>query len=191
MYIEATVKITGITALQQSREYGSVEQKQKSETHDAYEKRCWKLRAHTNPDGKIYHPGAAFKQSIVKSAQYLGTQIQGQGKKTYTQKFQSGLTVVDNLETGTHIDNAEQRAVFASSTGKTGQGGRVWKYFPTLPKWSGILTFHIYDPIITKEVFMEHIDAAGKFIGVGTWRPANGGEYGRFSGKLVSWKEIS
>lgn len=190
MIIIATIQITGMTPLQQSREFLSTEPKQKSETHNDYEKRCWKLRAHVNDDGIVVHPGAAFKQAVVDAAKYLGSQIPGQGKKTYTQKFQSGLTISGDLVTGVHVDKVEQRGVFGSSSGKTGQGGRVWKYFPTITNWGGDLSVQIYDPIITKEILMEHFDAAGKFIGVGTWRPHNGGEHGRFSVKLKSWKEI-
>jgi hypothetical protein len=190
MYIEAIIEITGITPLQQSKEYASQVHKEGNEKHDAYEKRTWRNRAHTHADGLMYHPGSSFKRSLVESAKYLGLKIQGQGQKTWTQKFQSAVAVVDDLELGIYADKAEQRGVFGASNGKSGSGTRVWKYFPTLPKWGGTLTVHIYDNIIEQDIFMQHLDAAGKYIGVGTWRPANGGEYGRFTAKLKSWKQI-
>ena len=45
------------------------------------------------------------------------------------------------------------------------------------------------DETITKDVLLKHLEQAGNFIGVGRWRPINGGMYGRFAVKAL--KEIS
>jgi hypothetical protein len=190
MYIQAVVQIKGITPLQQSREMVSEHPRNPKETHSDHENRCWQFRAHVNSKGYVYHPGMAFKKSIVGAARYLGTQIAGQGKKTYTKKFESALTVIGDLDLGVKHGDVEKRSVYGASNGKPGSDGRVWKHFPTLAEWGGKIELHIYDEIITKDILMEHLAAAGAYIGVGTWRPEKGGEHGRFTAKLVSWKEI-
>jgi hypothetical protein len=51
------------------------------------------------------------------------------------------------------------------------------------------LTVYILDDTITKKVFEIHIKEAGKFKGVGRFRPSNNGFYGRFEVIKIEWKE--
>ena len=46
----------------------------------------------------------------------------------------------------------------------------------------------ILDDQITKNIFEEHLKAAGIYIGIGTFRPIKGGYHGRFS--VTSLEEI-
>ena len=61
------------------------------------------------------------------------------------------------------------------------------KSFPTIPQWEGEITVHILDDTITEEAFEQHIVEAGKFIGIGSWRPRNNGDNGRFSVENIKW----
>lgn len=184
----ATVTIEGITPLQKSREYASHVPKNGNETAHTYEERTWKHRVHETKDGKVFIPAGAFKQTLVSGARYKGTQIPGQGKKTYTAKFQSAVIISSDMVLDATPDDMEGRWVFCTSNGKRGgPGPRVWKCFPTLAKWKGILEIQILDEIIDEDVLRIHLEEAGKYIGVGTWRPENGGEYGRFEVKKVVW----
>ena len=42
-----------------------------------------------------------------------------------------------------------------------------------------------------QDVFSYHLKQAGMFIGVGTFRPRNGGYFGRFEVSKFDWSEIS
>ena len=186
MYIVNLV-IEGVTPLQQSKEYSSVEPRSKTETADDYEKRTWKLRSHINSDGYVFHPSGALKKAMIDAARYSGEQIEGQGKKTYTAKVTSGVCVASDLVTDCKSDAIERRDVYASAQGGKGKNeGRVWKYFPTLAKWKAQTTIQVYDPIVTPDVLRRILEDAGRFIGIGTWRPQMGGEYGRF--KIVKFE---
>jgi hypothetical protein len=46
---------------------------------------------------------------------------------------------------------------------------------------------HVLDPIITKDIFVEMIELAGMFIGMGQFRPANLGTNGRFMLDKIDW----
>jgi hypothetical protein len=49
----------------------------------------------------------------------------------------------------------------------------------------------IFDDTITKEVFERHLTEAGRFVGIGRFRPENGGIYGRFTAGPFSWSELT
>ena len=175
------LKIKGVTPLQQSREYSSRIEKLDRETSYDYENRTWTERAHIDADGRVFHPSGAFKQSLVAASRYSGLQIKGQGKKTYTAKIMSGLGVLENLTTNKTKADMKRRDVFASAMGgKSKNEPRVWKAFPTFENWTAETTLVIYDDILTLEIVRRFVEEAGRFIGIGVWRPERGGEYGRF-----------
>jgi len=70
--------------------------------------------------------------------------------------------------------------------GQPGGPKRVLKCFPVINEWAGEVVFTVLDDIITLDVLKEHLDVAGQFIGVGSFRPANRGIYGRFVVDSVS-----
>jgi len=47
----------------------------------------------------------------------------------------------------------------------------------------------IVNDTITEDVFTQHIQEAGKFVGIGQFRPENGGYFGRFTVESVKWIE--
>lgn len=79
--------------------------------------------------------------------------------------------------------------VFVNADGRKGGGTRVWRRFPYVPAWIAVVTFHILDDVITLDVFRQHLEQAGAFIGIGRWRPAQGGLYGRF--EVVHMEEVA
>jgi hypothetical protein len=48
---------------------------------------------------------------------------------------------------------------------------------------------YILDDLIDEKTFTETIEAMGKFIGVGRFRPEKGGLYGRFKVISVDWAD--
>jgi len=160
---------------------------------DDYEARTWRERLHTNANGQVYVPPMALKRSIENAARYLATQIPGKGKQTYTKHFTSGLLVIFPMLLVDHSDTpilaSEVQGVwyYVPSDGVRGGGKRVKKCFPEIPQWKGDAEFLILDDIITPEVFQHHLEQAGRFIGIGRFRPENGGYYGRFVAENYEW----
>ncbi|MCP4539863.1 MAG: hypothetical protein GY832_22215 [Chloroflexi bacterium] len=190
---QATVHITGVTPLQQNKEYESSVEKIGNETPTQYQDRTWIHRAHINDDDMVTIPAQAIKKALVSACRYSSEQIPGQGKKTWTKKFEAAVIVP-----GYEIELSQTKAdivmlpLYVPTNGQAGHGKRVWKKFPTLSKWDCTATVLILDNIIPNDVFLSMLDKAGRFIGIGSWRPENGGENGRFTfdEKAVEWAEV-
>lgn len=152
-----------------------------------FEKRAWRERCHVNDEGNIIIPPMAFKNCVSEAAKYLSMQIPGKGKATYTKHVESGVLVVDPLVLPIKKESIEGEWLFLPSDGIRGSGKRVDKCYPVIRIWEGKVTFLIFDDTVTKEVFEHFLSEAGKFIGIGRFRPRNNGFYGRFEVKSVSW----
>lgn len=183
---EATVKITGTSPYSQSKVVTSP--KEPKETHDTHEQRTWRERLHVTPDGFVFIPPNVMKNCLSEAAKYLTKQIPGQGKATYTKHFEAGVMCLDPILLPVKAEDVQAERLHVPSDGKRGGTKRVWKNFPHIPAgWSGTAKFIILDPLITEEVFREHITEAGNYIGIGRFRPRNNGYYGRFTCE-VKWK---
>jgi len=181
-----TASLKSTTAYSQSRMHDTP--KLEKERPDEYELRTWRAKAHVE-NGEIYIPPMGFKQALDTAAKRLGLQIPGKGKSTYTKHFLSGVLVMDKLMTGHQIADCTGDWINANSDGVRGSGKRVKRCFPTIPNWAGDIPFYILDDVIDKSVFERALSEAGSFIGIGRFRPENGGFYGRFEVTGMRWTE--
>lgn len=161
------------------------QRKSKKETHAKYEERIWREKCHTNGDGVIVIPGIAFKRSIETAARFLSVKIPGKGNATYTKHFKAGILVTDSLSIKVKKKDVECEKVFMDIGGKKGSAAML--SFPIVREWCGFLSYYIIDDTIGKEIFEQHLREAGDFIGVGRWRPENGGLFGRYSVEKIKW----
>jgi len=179
--------LEGISPYSQSRYY-EVPSLPK-ESSEAKERRTWRERMHVDKNGNVLIPPMAFKNCVSSAAKYLSVRIPGKGKATYTKHFEAGVLVTDPLVLPVKKDDVEGLWLFVPSDGKRGGSKRVWKCFPLINSWRGEVTFYILDETVTKDVLVEHLEEAGKFVGLGYFRPQNNGYFGRF--RVVAAKEIS
>ncbi len=161
--------------------------KKEKETCEDYEDRIWRERLHYGTDGQVFIPASSFKNCLSEAAKYLNLQIPGKGKATYTKHFEAGILVPESLPISATKDNAKCHRLFLPADGKRGSGKRVWKNMPIIHEWSGTVEFLILDETITKDVFRKVLEEAGKFIGIGTFRPRNNGTFGRFEVADIKW----
>lgn len=187
----ATVRLRGISSLSFGRHHGTPKLSE-DENPDAYERRTFRQKAHYVPEtGELFIPPMMLKKTLELAAAYLGMKIPGKGKSTYTQRFKSGLLVADPIMLGIKLAEArEEGPIFVSSTGKPNSGSRVMRYFPTVDQWEASATVTILDGVITSGVFERVLAAAGRFIGLGRFRAAVGGYYGRFEVLSVSYQTL-
>ena len=164
------------------------EKKTRDETHADFEKRSWQMRCHFNEKGNVYIPPMSFKNCLSEAAKYKSIQIPGKGKSTYTKHFEAGVLVVDPLVLDVTKETLASEWLHLPSDGRRGGTTRVDKCFPLIQSWAGLVEFLVLDEIITEEVFTEHLNDAGSFIGIGRFRPRNNGFYGRFSVESVNWE---
>ncbi len=180
-----TVELSAVSPYSQSKFYQTP--KLQKELAKDYEERTWRDRLHVDKNGVVYIPAMALKNCIAEAAKFLGRQIPGKGKSTYTKHFEAGILVLENVSLGVKKSDVDGEWFFVPADGKRGGGKRVMKCFPVIPQWTGTAVFHVLDETITEDVFLEHLKEAGNFIGIGRFRPRNNGFYGRFSVGDVEW----
>ena len=182
-----TATIRSVSPYSQSRYFQQEVPKGDKETSPAYEERTWRHRLHSNGNGTVVIPGMSFKLAVQEAAPFLGHKIPGRRNATWTKHFISGVLVLGDADTGIPAKDVEGEWLFVPSDGKRGGGTRVMKCFPLIPSWEVKVAFTILDPLITNDVFEYHLREAGKYIGIGRFRPANGGYYGRFEVTNFKW----
>ena len=181
----AKATLESISPYQQSKHY--VTEKLEKESPGDYEIRTWRDRAHVNQDGYVFIPPMQFKKSLEIAASFLSMKIIGKGKATYTKHFLAGVLVTDPIVLPIKKEDMQGIWVFVPSDGKKGGSTRVNKCFPTIHEWKGEVTYYILDETITESIFRTHLEEAGNFIGIGTFRPGKGGYYGRYKLNDLVW----
>lgn len=190
-----TFKITGVAPYSQSRLISTP--KLGKETAKDHEARCWRDRMHDDGKGNAYIPPMAIKNALAEMAKFLGMQIPGKGKATYTKHFEAGVMCFDPIiihdASGSPIKVKDVKGewLFVPASGRRGDGKRVEKCFPVVdPGWNGTVNLVILDDMITPEVLEIHLRSMGRFIGLGRFRPRNNGFYGRFEVSDIQWSEM-
>jgi hypothetical protein len=184
----AIATLESVSPYSQSKHY-EVPKLDDNEPHSEFEKRTWKNRCHVSEDGHIVIPPMAFKNSLSEAAKFMSESVKGKGKATYTKHFEAGVLVLEPLVLDLTLENVQGEWLFVPSDGKRGGGKRVNKCFPIIHHWKGDVSYTVLDSTITEEVFARHLEASGKFIGVGRFRPRNNGFYGRFKVLKIKWSD--
>ena len=186
----AVARMTSVSPYSQSKFY--LAKKNPKELDEDFEKRIWREHCHvvSVDDDHLVIPPMAFKNSLAESAKFLSIQIPGKGKATWTKHFEAGVMVTDGLVLPERKSTVEGEWLFLNADGKKGGGRRVLRCYPVIPKWAGEVTFYIVDDMITQDVFTDHLKQCGQLIGLGRFRPRNGGYYGRFRVDGVTWNEM-
>ena len=182
----ATAHLVGVSPYSQSG-YISTE-KLDGEGGDAFEKRTWRDRCHTMPDGRLFIPPMAFKKALDDGASYSPMKIKGRGAATYSKLFRGGVIVSEPLVLPIKKDDVPGEWFFMDSQPSLGKKSpRVHRCYPRVDEWEGDVVFHVLDPTITKDIFEGALVTAGQFIGIGRFRPQNAGYYGRFRVESIKW----
>lgn len=131
-------------------------------------------------DGKPYIPAVYFRNSIVEAGKQF--KITGKGKSTYSKIIASTVEVGPEA-----ITNDHPWEVFRIAAVNPMTKGRMMVSRPRMNVWGCkfVITLNddSVDPITIKEV-LEH---AGKYVGIGDWRPQTKGTFGKYT--VVSFLE--
>lgn len=165
--------------------------KLEKENGDQYEGRTWREKCITDANGQIVIPAMALKMTLDSAAKMLQITIPSKGKATYTKFFVSGVLVLEDIPLGIHKDDVPMDRIFANSDGIRGSGKRVWRQFPRIDSYKVVVPYHVLADEITKEVFEASLKQAGMYVGLGRFRPQNGGLYGRFNVAGIKWETVA
>jgi hypothetical protein len=186
----ATLTLVGLTPYSQSRQHD--DPKLEGESHDAFDARTWRSKlnvATRNGAATIVLPAHGLQQSIAAAAKYSKRQIPGQGKATWTKKFEAGIALLEDPALNIHPASVSSITISANADGIRGSGRRVQRRFPIMAECRATFDIYILDPIITEPVFREMVEIAGMFIGIGRFRPEKGGTNGRFKIEALAWAD--
>lgn len=187
----ATVTLVGIAPLSHSKQHD--DPMLEGERHEDYDIRTWRSKLNTDMRrGKLVavHPAHGILQCFAAAAQYSKKKIEGQGNSRWTAKFMAGLAINEDPEIlGVDVETIGSVVISSNVDGIRGSGKRVPRRFPIMPKWSMVIDVMILDPIITQDIFVEMVEIAGLFVGLGRFRPANGGTNGRFALQKIEWAD--
>lgn len=164
------------------------EPKLEGESPGDYNLRCW--RSHLNVrNGTVHIKARAIHAALIDAAAYAGLKIEGQGNKTWTKKFGAGIVIFDDIDLGIPVEEVGYVDLLVNPQGRSEGGTRISKRLPMISKWTATFDVHILDPIITEDVFTEMLEIASLFIGIGQYRPQNGGTAGRFKVVSIDWQD--
>lgn len=163
-----------------------VSPKKPKEKADVYEERTWRERMKVDDNGNVYMVQSSIKNCLSEAAKFLSEKIPGNGQQTYTKLFKTGILSTIPLTFNVKAKDVQGERLFVPSNGVAGGTKRVWKTFPIIPAgWECDIELLVFEEtLIDKpEKVIEYLEQAGKYIGLGKYRPINNGWYGRFSVK--------
>jgi hypothetical protein len=124
-------------------------------------------------EGMVYTPAMHIRGALMNAAKDL--KIKGRGKATYSKLFASMVAI----EPEAIEHKAPELDVSIVRTVNPNTKGMNMTKRPRLKKWALDFTVDAEDEIPV-DVIKEALDRAGKYVGIGDWRPATKGIHGKF-----------
>jgi len=169
------VTVVGIRPLLQNR-YAIVAGKKTSRKEEYNPEDEAKKCLCLTEDGKIFQPSTHFEASMTKEA--VNYKLPSQGKKTYKDAFKAGVEVLPlEIIHKNQEYTVDVRPVVINRA-------RVPKARPMFKEWELSFEIHVYDERISEGVLRDVLDNAGRFHGVGDYRP----KFGQF--EVTGFEEI-
>lgn len=138
-------------------------------------------KLYKDENGKTQLPSVYVKNSISEAAKKF--KIQGQGKSTYSKIVASTVDIEPF-----YIElKADKYKVFRISAVNPMTKGRMMTERPQYDKWSASFEIVLNDDGVPVSVINEILEQAGKYVGVGDWRPEKKGMFGKFM--ITSFKK--
>ena len=175
------VKIKGITPLLMNKpvEYGFDEQWVEKKASTDWEKEALQ-KLYIDAKGTLYQPATHIDRCLIEAGKKI--RQKGNRKATYSKLFGS-MVSIEEFEI---VHKNQEYEIHKSLVVIPSTRGRVMRYRPILKDWE--LEFHInFEDEIPAEVVKEALEIAGRYIGIGDWRPEKKGKFGKF--QVVEWKE--
>lgn len=135
----------------------------------------WKAGMYYDAGTGPYIPGRMVKAALIRAAT----------KTKEGPKVRSGLIVLNDknrLEyTGTRdIDKMWKDGKHTDIRSVVVQRARTMRCRPIFSEWGTTVTVAYDESILDKADILRLFDTAGQLVGVGDYRPENGGDFGRF-----------
>ena len=142
-----------------------------------------KGKLYIDSNENIYIPATWFQGCIVEAGKNIKMSGKGSSKATYSKVVGSSVEI-NPFEI---VLDAKWKVFSILAVNPTTKGRNIL-HRPQFDKWE--VSFEVQfeetmiEPVVMKEIF----DIAGRIVGVGDWRPAKKGRFGKF--QVTNWKEI-
>lgn len=140
------------------------------------------FHSYITPSGEYFIPSEHFKQSMVKGGGYIKSKV-GNAKRSMKNIVAAMFFITPEKIPFRKFDEVDTR----SAVNKNNKA-RVIVHRPKWGEWTCEFTLFVDNDSITTETIKEIIEASGKYIGVGSYRPEHTGEYGRFTADVKQIK---
>lgn len=168
------VRLTGITPLLMNKpeEYGFDTQWVEKKASEEYEQEALK-KLYVNNDKQLYQPATHVERALIEAGKKI--RMKGAGKANYS-KVMGSMVSIDSAEIPHEVQEYEvHKSLVVIPTTK----GRVMRYRPILKEWSLLFTI-TFEEEISPDVLKEALEIAGRYVGIGDWRPEKKGKFGKF-----------
>jgi len=132
-------------------------------------------------DGKLYTPETHLKGALVEAGKNM--KVVGKGKSTYS-KIVGYAVEVNPFEI---VHKKQKWEVYSVLAVNPSTRGRNLLHRPMLKEWELDFELTFDEEQVPASVLKEILELAGRFVGIGDWRPAKKGRFGKF--QVTSWKE--
>lgn len=124
-------------------------------------------------DGVPYIPAVYFRNCFVEASKQF--KIVGKGKSTYSKLVGATVEVMPEV-----IMNNHKWVVFRVPAVNPMTKGRMMVSRPRMDKWGCEFEVILNDDAVSPVVIKEILEQAGKYVGIGDWRPEKKGIFGKF-----------
>ena len=125
-------------------------------------------------DKKICLPAVYLKNCITEASKQF--KIVGKGKSTYSKLVASTVDIIPDM---IELDSGKFE-IFRISAVNPMTKGRMMTERPRFNKWKAKFEIVLNDPAVPFGVINEILEHAGKYVGIGDWRPEKKGMHGKF-----------
>lgn len=130
--------------------------------------------------GKIYVPARYFEGSLTEA----GKNFKGKGRTNLSKIMGAMISIMPDALVLNNQKWIEDMQVGVNPMTK----GRMEIHRPRFDKWGVSFTLIVSMDDLPTETMKEILDYAGLYVGVGDWRPAKKGKYGKFI--VTKFKEV-
>lgn len=130
-------------------------------------------------DNKPYIPSVYFWSSLVEAGKQF--KITGKGKSTYSKIIASTVEITPEA-----IMNDHPWEIFRIAAVNPMTKGRMMTSRPRMEKWGCEFSIILNDDSIDEITIKEILEYAGKYVGIGDWRPQTKGVFGKYT--VTKWE---
>ena len=137
------------------------------------------FHCYRNQAGKCYFPAEHLRQAMINAGAFMKSKV-GNARKSMKNIVAAMVDVSPEEIQLSDYDQIDKRSAVNGNV-----KGRIITIRPKWSEWEINCKIEIDDNTLTKETIKDLLIYAGKYVGVGSYRPQHNGRFGRFEIKSI------